>query len=169
MKRVLLTIVALVFAVGITSAQNYMVVNSENVFKSLADYNKALEQIESLSESYQKQVDTKFAEVENLYNAYMSRKSSLSASERQQWEQTILSKESEATTLQETLFGAEGELMKRRMELIQPVQQRVFATLESFAKQYGYDLVIDISANPLVLYYSNKVDFTDKIIESLKR
>ena len=59
--------------------------------------------------------------------------------------------------------------MKRRMELIHPVQQRVFATLESFAKQYGYDLVIDISANPLVLYYSNKVDFTDKIIESLKR
>ena len=169
MKRVLLTIVALVFAVGITSAQNYMVVNSEKVFKSLADYNKALEQIESLSESYQKQVDTKFAEVENLYNAYMSRKSSLSAGERQQWEQTILSKESEATTLQETLFGAEGELMKRRMELIQPVQQRVFATLESLAKQYGYDLVIDISANPLVLYYSNKVDFTDKIIESLKR
>ncbi len=169
MKRVLLTIVALVFAVGITSAQNYMVVNSEKVFKSLADYNKALEQIESLSESYQKQVDTKFAEVENLYNAYMSRKSSLSAGERQQWEQSILNKEAEATNYQESVFGAEGELMKRRMELIQPIQQRVFATLESFAKQYGYDLVIDISANPLVLYYSNKVDFTDKIIESLKR
>ena len=169
MKRVFLTIVALVFALCTTSAQNYMVVDSEKVFKSLSDYNKALEQIESLSESYQKQVDAKFAEVESLYNTYVSRKTSLSSGERQQWEQTILAKEAEATKYQESVFGAEGELMKRRMELIQPIQQRVFTTLESFAKQYGYDLVIDISTNPLVLYYSEKVDFTDKIIESLRR
>ena len=160
---------ALVFALCTTLAQNYMVVDSEKVFKSLSDYNKALEQIESLSESYQKQVDAKFAEVESLYNTYVSRKTSLSSGERQQWEQTILAKEAEATKYQESVFGAEGELMKRRMELIQPIQQRVFTTLESFAKQYGYDLVIDISANPLVLYYSEKVDFTDKIIESLRR
>jgi outer membrane protein len=58
--------------------------------------------------------------------------------------------------------------MKKRMELIQPIQKRVFETLESFAKQYGYDLIIDIAANPTVLYYSTKVDFTDRIIEALK-
>jgi outer membrane protein len=58
--------------------------------------------------------------------------------------------------------------MKKRMELIQPIQQQVFATLESFAKANGYDLIIDIAANPTVLYYSAKVDFTDKIIEALK-
>ena len=58
--------------------------------------------------------------------------------------------------------------MKRRMELIQPIQKRVFNAIESFSKQYGYDLVIDISANPTVLYYSEKVDFTQRIINALK-
>jgi outer membrane protein len=58
--------------------------------------------------------------------------------------------------------------MKKRMELIQPIQERVFNMIDRFAKQYGYDLVIDISANPTVLYYSSKIDYTESIISALK-
>jgi outer membrane protein len=168
MKRLLFAIFAVMMCAGVASAQNYMVVNSEKVFKSIDAYNNALEQIETLSETYQKQVDAKFAAVETLYNNYMAQRASLSESVRQSREQQILNAEAEAAEYQESLFGNEGELMKKRMELIQPIQQQVFATLESFAKANGYDLVIDIAANPTVLYYSAKVDFTDKIIEALK-
>lgn len=159
---------AVMMTAGISSAQNYMVVDSEKVFKSISEYNTALESLETLAEDYQEKVDAKFAEVETLYNNYMQRRASLSESARQQQEQLILQKEAEATQYQESLFGTDGELMKKRLELIQPIQQRVFSTIESFSKQYGYDLVIDISANPTILYYSTKVDFTDRIIESLK-
>lgn len=168
MKRLLFAIFAVMMCAGVASAQNYMVVNSEKVFKSIDAYNNALEQIETLSESYQKQVDAKFAAVETLYNNYMAQRASLSESVRQSREQQILNAEAQAAEYQESLFGNEGELMKKRMELIQPIQQQVFATLESFAKANGYDLIIDIAANPTVLYYSAKVDFTDKIIEALK-
>jgi outer membrane protein len=168
MKRLLFAILAVVMTAAVASAQNYMVVDSEKVFKSIEAYNSALEQIDALSESYQKQVDDKFAAVETLYNNYMAQRASLSESVRQSREQYILNAEAEATKFQESLFGTEGELMKRRMELIQPIQKRVFETLESFAKQYGFDLVIDIAANPTVLYYSSKVDYTNKIIEALK-
>jgi outer membrane protein len=168
MKRLLFAILAVVITAAVASAQNYMVVDSEKVFKSIEAYNSALEQIDALSESYQKQVDDKFAAVETLYNNYMAQRASLSESVRQSREQYILNAEAEATKYQESLFGTEGELMKRRMELIQPIQKRVFETLESFAKQYGFDLVIDIAANPTVLYYSSKVDYTNKIIEALK-
>lgn len=99
----------------------------------------------------------------------MQQRSSLSMSAQQQYEQLILQKEAEATEYQESLFGTDGTLMNKRLELIQPIQERVFNTIESFSKQYGYDLVIDISANPTILYYSTKVDFTDRIIEALKK
>ena len=158
----------MLFSVGATFAQNYMVVNSEKVFKSIESYNNALDEIEKLATEYQKAVDAKFAEVENLYNNYMQQRSSLSASTQQQYEQLILQREAEATEYQESLFGTEGELMKKRMELIQPIQQRVFNAIERIATQYGYDLVIDISANPTILYYSSKVDFTQKIINALR-
>lgn len=168
MRRVILAIVAVLFTAGVASAQNYMVVDSEKVFKSLAEYNTALEQIESLSKSYQQAVDAKFQEVEQRYNLYMQQRASLSASVRQQYEQQILDLEAKATEYQESLFGTDGELMKRRMELIQPIQSKVFTAIENFSKQYGFDLVIDIAANPTVLYYSEKVNYTQRIIESLK-
>jgi outer membrane protein len=145
-----------------------MVIDSEKVFKSLSSYNNALTEIDQLAEEYQAKVDAKFQEVETLYNSYMQQRAALSETSRQQREQQILKKEQEATEYQESLFGTEGELMKRRMELIQPIQKKVFDTIESFAAQYGYDLVIDISANPTVLYYSSKVDFTQRIINALK-
>ena len=168
MRRVILVLVAVLFTAGIASAQNYMVVDSEKVFKSLAEYNTALTQIENLSKSYQEAVDAKFQEVEQLYNAYMQQRASLSAYTRQQYEQQILDLEAKATEYQESLFGTDGELMKHRMELIQPIQSRVFTAIENFSKQYGFDLVIDIAANPTVLYYSEKVNYTQRIIESLK-
>lgn len=168
MKKMIIALLAVIMTAGIASAQNYMVVDSEKVFKSIESYNKALEDIEKLATEYQKAVDAKFAEVETLYNNYMQQRSSLSASTQQQYEQLILQREAEATEYQESLFGTEGELMKRRLELIQPIQKRVFSTIESFSKQYGYDLVIDIAANPTILYYSQKVDFTSRIIEALK-
>ena len=168
MKRMILALVAMVLSVAAVSAQNYMVVDSEKVFKSLSAYNNALTQIENLSEQYQAKVDAKFQEVERLYNSYVQQRASLSEATRQQREQQILQKEQEASEYQESLFGTEGELMKKRMELIQPIQQRVFDAIERIATQYGYDLVIDISANPTILYYSSKVDFTQKIINTLR-
>ena len=168
MKKLIIALLAVIMTAGIASAQNYMVVDSEKVFKSIESYNDALEEIEKLATEYQKAVDAKFAEVETLYNNYMQQRASLSASSQQQYEQLILKREAEATEYQESLFGTEGELMKKRVALIQPIQQRVFNIIESFSKQYGYDLVIDISANPTVLYYSEKVNFTDRIIQALK-
>ena len=150
------------------SAQNYMVVNSEKVFKSLTSYNNALETLDDLAESYQNTVDQKFAAVEQMYNSYMQQRASLSESYRQQREKAILDAEAEATEYQEKIFGTDGTLMQKRLELIQPIQDKVFKTIESYAKRYGYDLVIDSASNPTLLYNSEKVDFTDRIIEALR-
>lgn len=168
MKRMIVALVALVLSITAVSAQNYMVVDSEKIFKSITSYNNALNQLETLAQEYQARVDAKFQEVENLYNNYVAQRAALSDSMRQQRENQILQLEKEATEYQESIFGTEGELMKKRMELIQPIQKRVFQAIENFSKQYGYDLVIDISANPTVLYYSTRVDFTQRIIDALK-
>lgn len=169
MKRLFAAICVLLLSVTVASAQNYMVIDSERVFKSIAEYNNALTQIENLSKQYQAKVDEKFREVETLYNSYVAARASLSDYSRQQREQQILQLEQEATEYQESIFGADGELMKRRMELIQPIQQRVFEVIEQFAKTQGYDLVIDIAANPTVLYYSESVNYTDRIIAEFKK
>ena len=168
MKRFILTLTTL-FALALsTSAQNYAVVNSEKIFKSIAKYNEAIAELDNLANTYQKQMDAKFEEVERLSNAYMARRSQLSAASQAANEENILKLEQEATEFQESIFGTEGTLMQKRLELIQPIQKQVFSAIERYAKQKGYDMIIDISQNATMLYYSERADHTNQIIEMLK-
>lgn len=136
MKRLIL-IAAFILTAGTLAAQNYIIVNSEKVFKSIDAYNTAISDLDKLAKQYQDQVDAKFAEVEALYNNYVSQKTSLSAAARQTRENAILNKEKEAQEYQESLFGQEGTLMKKRIEVISPIQKQVFDAIETYAKQAG--------------------------------
>ena len=167
MKRLILTL-ALVLGAAIASAQNYAVVNSEKIFKSINQYNEAITQLDQMANDYQKQVDAKFEQVERIYNAYMARRDQLSPASQQANEENILKLEKEAQDYQEFIFGTDGELMRKRLELIQPIQKKVFEIIEKYAKQKGYDMIIDISQNATMLYYSERADHTDEIIAILK-
>ena len=167
MKRLILTL-ALVLSAAFASAQNYAVVNSEKIFKSIDQYNQAISQLDQMANDYQTKVDAKFEEVEKIYNAYMQRRSQLSAASQQANEENILKLEQEAQKYQESIFGTDGELMKKRLELIQPIQKKVFDTIKQYAEQKGYDMILDISQNATMLYYSERADHTDEIIAILK-
>ena len=168
MKRLIL-IAVFVLTTGTLAAQNYIIVNSEKVFKSIDAYNTALSTLDKLAEQYQDMVDAKFAEVETLYNNYMNQKASLTAATRQTRENDILAKEKAAQEYQETLFGNDGTLMKKRIEMIEPIQKQVFSAIEAYAKQVGADVVLDSANNPTLLYSTPSVDRTQQVIDVLKK
>ncbi|MEG0807040.1 MAG: OmpH family outer membrane protein [Alistipes sp.] len=168
MKRLVLMAI-LVLTAGTISAQNYIVVNSEKVFKSVDAYNTAITNLDEMAKQAQEQVDAKFAAIETLYNNYVYQKASLPASSRQAREDEILTKEKEAQEYQEGLFGKEGSLMKKRVEMIQPIQKTVFAAIEAYAKQTGADMVLDSANNPTLLYSNAKVERTQQVIDSMKK
>ena len=167
MKRLIL-IAVFVLTTGTLAAQNYIIVNSEKVFKSIDAYNTALSTLDKLAEQYQDMVDAKFAEVETLNN-YMNQKASLTAATRQTRENDILAKEKAAQEYQETLFGNDGTLMKKRIEMIEPIQKQVFSAIEAYAKQVGADVVLDSANNPTLLYSNPSVDRTQQVIDVLKK
>lgn len=168
MKRFICFLVMICAGAGMAAAQNYAVVDSEKIFKSLTAYNEAISQLDALATQEQKNVDAKFAQVETLYNNYMQVKNTLSASARQTQENLILTREKEAQEYQESVFGNEGSLMKKRLELIQPIQKQVFSAIEQYARENGIDLVLDSAANPTLLYNSAAADKTQAIIDALK-
>ena len=155
MKRLIL-IAAFILTAGTLAAQNYIIVNSEKVFKSIDAYNTAISDLDKLAKQY-------------LYNNYQVQKTSLSAAARQVRENAILQKEKEAQEYQESLFGQEGTLMKKRVEMISPIQKQVFAAIEAYAKQVGADLVFDSANNPTLLYNNPAVERTQQVIDALKK
>lgn len=167
MKRIFF-IVAFAAAACTAAAQNYMVVNSEKVYKSIDAYNKAIAELDKLAETYQTQVDAKFTEIEALYNTYMNQRNSLSAVTREAREKAILEREQEANDYQQPIFGPEGTLMKKRVEMIQPIQKKVFDAIARYASENGFDLVLDATNNPTLLYNAPALDRTEALIKYLK-
>ena len=168
MKRLLLLIATLVLTASQLSAQNYIVVNSEKIFKSIPAYNQAISDLDALAKQYQAEVDEKFESIEALYNNYMESKHALSSSDQQAYEQLILDKEKLAQQFREGIFGKEGSLLKKRQEMIRPIQQKVFSTIEEYAKKIGADMVLDSSNNPTILYNNPNIEQTQQIIDLLK-
>ena len=74
-----------------------------------------------------------------------------------------------AKSLSKQKFGVGGDLFKRRKELIQPIQRKVFKAIESLAKDNNYSFVLDKSKNSNILYADPKYDKSDAIIRKLKK
>lgn len=169
MKKVIFSLVCLLFCGSLLAqSKGYIVVNSEKIFKAVPKYTEAIGAIDKLSQEYQKTVDDAFAGIEKMFNDYQTQKAYLSESTRAAREEMILSREKEVTKYQQDIFGPEGTLMKKRVELIKPIQDAVFKVINTFASTNGYDLVIDIATNPSILYYSPLADKTDDIIKIVK-
>ncbi len=168
MKRFIIALAAVVLSIGAASAQKYIVVDSEKIFRSIAEYNSAISALDAMAKDYQSKIDAAYAKVESMYNSYISQKQNLSDANRYAREQEILAEERKVAEYQESVFGNDGLMMKKRIELIQPIQRKVFAAIDNYAKSGGYDMVLDIAANASMLYHSESVDHTNKIIEQLK-
>lgn len=168
MKKLLVVLTVIWVSAGVASAQNYIVVNTETVFKSIAAFNAAETELENLGKARQAEIDAGFEQVEKQYNAYMQQKQMLGDAARAQQEKQIIDREAALSKRQEEVFGPEGELMKRRVALMTPIEERVKKAIESYAKQRGAALVLDIAQNPMVLYYNPSADHTQAIINIVK-
>ncbi len=168
MKKRLLTAVAVLVTAFAANAQNYMVVNTEKIFKAIPAYVQALETLEKQTETYQKNIDDAYAQIEVLYQSYLEQKDRLPEVNRIAREDEIIKREQEVLKYEESVFGQEGELIKKRVELIKPIQDKVFGAINKYAQDNKYELVLDIASNPTILYYAPTADKTEEIIKLTK-
>lgn len=168
MKKLMIFAAMVIVGVGTVSAQKYMVVNTETIFKSVPAYNTAVNEIDSEAKKYQKTIDDAYAQLEEMYSSYVSQKASLSQSTQQQREETILNNEKKISEYQASAFGSEGKIEKLQQEKLEPMRKKVMDVITKYAKEQGYALVLDIATNPMVVYYEPSVDKTQQIISLLK-
>ncbi|MDR2936668.1 MAG: OmpH family outer membrane protein [Rikenellaceae bacterium] len=166
MKKILLTLFAVALCSG-AHAQKYAFVNTESIFKAMPEYTSTLEKIDKLARDYQAQVDAEYNAIAEMYERYQYQKSNLSETARKQIEEQIINREKTAGENQRKVFGQDGELMKKRMEMLKPVQDKVFAAIDQLAKAGGYDMVVDIASNTTLVYYNPALDLSTQVLGRL--
>jgi len=161
---------AIIF-LGITSmnAQKFAFVDSEYILGQMDSYQKAQKQIDDLAEQWQKELDEKTKTIEQKVNDLKKNEILLPEDLRIEKEAEIASLQDELRAFQSKKFGVGGDLFRKRKELIQPIQRKIYKAIESLAEENNYSFVLDKSKNSNILYADPKYDKSDAIIRKLKK
>lgn len=76
-------------------------------------------------------------------------------------------REKEVRDLQRKRFGFEGDLFKKRQELVKPIQDRVYNSIQKLAVNRQYDFILDKSEGITVIFADPKLDRSEDILRDL--
>ena len=151
-----------------TMAQRYGVVDTEYILANMPEYEQAKSQINNLSEQWAGEISAMQSELQSLKDALAVERILLSPDKLAQREKAIRDKEAEVLELQQKYFGPDGELFKKRAQLVQPIQDKVFGAVQAIAVKRKLDLILDKSADSGVLFVNKEKDYSDEVLNSLK-
>ena len=167
MKKVIL-IGFLVFAGFGVFAQKFAYVDTEYILKNLPEYKSSQNQLNVLSEQWQKEVDANFVAIDKMYKAYQADQVLLTDDMRKRRENDIIEKEKEAKEFQRQKFGPDGDLFQSRIKLLKPIQEKVSKVIADYAKGKMIDFIFDKGSEAtMMIYSSSSYDVSDDIITRL--
>ncbi|UTW65063.1 OmpH family outer membrane protein [bacterium SCSIO 12643] len=160
-------IIVMLFAAPSLFAQRYAYVDSKYILENMDEYKEAQLEIDAMSKRWQETIEAKMAELDRMRRAYEAEKILLTDELKKQREQEIKDKEQEIRDYQRAKFGVNGELFKKRQELIQPLQDDIFNAIKELAKERSYALIFDKGTNTNILFADPKYDKSDVILKKL--
>ena len=142
-------------------------VDTKYILENMPEYSDAQNELNTASADWQSEIEQRYASIERMYKSYQAEAVLLTEEMRQKREEEIVRKETEAKDLQKQRFGVEGDLFKKRQELIQPIQERIFNAIREYATEGGYEAILDKSGSAGVLYANSKYDKSDKVLRKM--
>ena len=167
MKKIVL--IGLVFTVLSVSlfAQKYAYIDSEYILSSMPSYVEAQAELDRLSVEWQKEIEAKFKKIDEMYRKYQQEAVILPEETKVKRQNEIITAENDAKELQKKRFGTEGDLYKKREELMKPIQDRVFTAIEEYAREKNYAFVFDKAGVMTIVYADSKFDINSEILTKL--
>lgn len=167
MKNILFTFLVAFVAMTSSNAQRVALVDVSSILEDMAQYNEAQTKIDELSAKWRQDIAQEYDKIKSMYNKYQAEQVLLSEEVKIEREEEIMKKEQEVRELQKRRFGPEGDLFRRRQELISPIQDEVFAAIEDYAKVKGYDIIFDKAGAAGLLYANDEYDKTKELRREL--
>ncbi len=154
------------FAFG-ASAQKFALIDMEYILKNIPAYEMANEQLNQISQRWQKEVEAKATEAQTMYKNYQSDMVFLTDEQKTKKEAEIVAKEKEATELRYKYFGPEGELYKKRQSLMQPIQDEIYNAVKKVSEERGYQCIFDRASSANIIYASPRIDVSNEVLAKM--
>jgi outer membrane protein len=164
---ILIILLAVGIAMPSVHAQKIAVINLTDILESMPEYRKAQEELDKIAGEWRQEIANEYDKIKSMYNKYQAEQVLMSDDMRRQKEDEIVQKEKEVRDMQREKFGPEGALFIKRQELVQPIQEKVFAAIDAYAKERALDIILDKEAAAGVLFVNEALDRTDDIKRKL--
>ena len=167
MKRIIIAAFAVLACTVGAMAQKFALVDMEYVLKNIPAYEMANEQLNQVSQRWQKEVDDLAKEAQTMYKNFQNDMVFLTDDQKKKKEAEIVAKEKEASQLKYKYFGPQGELYKKQQSLIKPIQDDIYAACKKVCEEKGYQVIFDRASIQGAMYVSPRIDVTDEVIAKL--
>lgn len=158
--------IAILFATA-SLAQRFAYVDVNKILENMDDYKNAQEELDKIAAKWRQDIAQEYDEIKGMYNRYQAEQVLLSDEQRKKREEEIMEKERAVREMQKEKFGPEGELFVRRKDLVEPIQNRVYSSIESYANESGLDFIFDKGSNTGILFSNPRYDKTEDIMRML--
>lgn len=165
--RIVLIILLSTFSLLKAQAQRFAYIDTEYILGKMEEYKQAQTQLNAFSDQWQKELQDKMTELDRLTRTLQADAVLLTDELRQTREQELRLKEKEINDLQKARFGFNGDLFKKKQELLKPIQDRVYEAVSKLAREKGYDFIFDKGGEFMMLYASDKFDKSDDVLKML--
>ncbi|MDP4148981.1 MAG: OmpH family outer membrane protein [Bacteroidota bacterium] len=167
MKKSSFVVCCLLVLAFTAQAQQYAVVDTKYILDKMPEYKEAQKQLDLISVQWQKEIDDKQAALDKMYKDYDAEQVMLSDDLKKKRQDELFNKEKEVRDLQRKRFGYEGDLFKKRQELVKPIQDKVYNAIQQIAVNRMYDFILDKSEGITVIFADPKLDKSEDVLKAL--
>ncbi|MDE6638304.1 MAG: OmpH family outer membrane protein [Muribaculaceae bacterium] len=167
MKKLIISFALVIAACVGAYAQKFALVDMDYILRNVPSYEMANEQLNQVSQRWEREVTELSKEAETMYKNYQSEMIFLTDDQKKAREEELVAKEKEVTDLRYKYFGPEGELFKKRQSLMKPIQEDVYNAVKAVSEEKGYQVIFDRASSQSIVFASPKIDVSNEVLAKL--
>jgi outer membrane protein len=164
---ILLAVLLCMGAIVSVQAQKFGYIDTDFILSKMPDAVKAQSEIDAFTGRWQREIQSKYDEVNKLEQDFRAEEILLTDEMRSQRLLAIEQKKKEAMEYNNKVFGYEGMLYLKKKELMQPIRDQIWEATNKVAKTRKLEFVFDKAADLVMIYSDPRHDYSDYILEEL--
>ncbi len=170
-KTIVLTLMLVFFSTSIFAQRGVRIgyIDTEYILENITEYQNAQSQLEIKVQQWKTEVEQRIAELETQKTQLNNERVLLTNELIEEREEDLQIIENEILEYQQKRFGPNGDLMIQKKQLIQPIQDQIFAAVQEIATTKKFDFIFDKSADVIMLYSADRYDISEQVLRTINR
>ena len=173
MKNKVLFLLTLVFVLSLSIHAQRGVriayIDTEYILENVPEYQEATAQLNAKADKWKNEIGAKLGVIEQKRKDLSNEKALLTKELIDEREEDIAFEEKEILDYQQKRFGPNGDLFIQKKQLMQPIQDQIFAAVQDLAASRKYDFIFDKSSDAVMLFSAKQFDLSEQILRGITR